>query len=657
MFQPELNCCWTFDRHSGREEGPNDALGQNFRQRPYASLVRESIQNSLDVPLHKGIPVTVSFSFGEIRSKDFSNFFKLKEHIEGCEKYFSDNKKAVAKYKAMLTFFDKTYDNCMPYIKVSDYNTKGMMYAKDNNNLPFYAFVRAASISVKNDGATGGTYGFGKAAYFQISPINTLLVSTQTDNGHVFFEGASVLCTHKIDGKKLTSVGFYDNNGGEPISDPEKIPTKFRRDEPGTDFYILGFDKKETEDAVDEMIEEILRSYSIAILKKHLIVKIEDINNKIITIDDSSVDKLLALKFPETVDKSSQSRSINPRPYFEAVYHSLQSDKYPTITKEYNHLGELKMYIKKDNDAIDKVMYMRRPLMYVFSKKTQSNIGFYGTLVCSDIKGDKILSLLENSSHSEWKKENYRDEITNKIKQEGFEALKELNDFVQHCVDKLSGTDNSTSMSMTDLDDYLYVPDSLIDDDEDKEKSLGHPSGEFNEESGSITTNIPPISTQTVYQNHNQLGTIVSTEPGAFIPNPNGLDTSGTSHPNNKKPMTKGSIPAPGTNRQKGEIIESNGKHTLFLNFPIRIAAQQSINGYVHHIIIHSDRDIESGFIELTVCGEQKDETIDIIKTSKGKITGNIISELSLKKGPNRFFVIFKDKMRHAIKTKLYYED
>ena len=657
MSNPEKECKWTFEPHTGREDGPNDALGQSFKQRPYASLVRESIQNSLDVPIREDISVKVEFSFGQIRSDRFTNFFELKKHIQGCLDYFSDNIQAQTKYSAMSACFDDSYIETMPYIKVSDYNTKGMMYEKDNNNLPFYAFVRAASISVKNEGATGGTYGFGKAAYFQISPINTILVSTQTDDGHNFFEGASVLCTHTFNGEKVTSVGFYDNNDGEPISDIEQIPTKFRRKESGTDFYILGFNHDEAEGAITEMVEEILRSFCIAILKQHLIVEIIKPDKQIININHQTVNDYLISTFPSSIDKSGQSRSLNPRPYFDAVLNVGTSKKYRYFTKNYHTLGMLELYVEIDKNATDRIIYMRRPLMYVASRKTSSNIGFYGVLVCQDISGDKLLSKLENASHSEWKKENYRDDITNKIRPEAQEAIDELSSFLVYCIDQISGCDNRTAMDMTALGDYLYVPDALIEEDEDVPyTSLGSPSGDFQDEGGSITTDIRELKKDKEDKTKSNLGSILLSDNNSFEAG-QGEEIAGTGHKENYKSHDKGGQPLVGDKFQKGSLIEDNGTHITVINVPIRIVAQVEDNTVYHYIMIHLDHDITNGSIELTVCGEQSDEIIELKYSSNGNFKQNIISNLNLNVGVNRIKVQFTDNMMHSIKTKLYHEN
>ena len=85
MSNLELNCKWHFAKQlGGREDGPNDPMQDNFKKTPYASLIRESIQNSLDVVLDPTQPVHMEFSIGRMRAREYPNFFELKKHIEGC---------------------------------------------------------------------------------------------------------------------------------------------------------------------------------------------------------------------------------------------------------------------------------------------------------------------------------------------------------------------------------------------------------------------------------------------------------------------------------------------------------------------------------------------------------------------------------------------
>ena len=264
MANLELNCKWHFaEQLGGREDGPNDPMQDNFKKTPYASLIRESIQNSLDVPLDTSNPVRMEFAISRIRAREYANFFDLREHIQGCLKHFPNNDDAKATYQPMLDYLDSfgDFDN-LYYIKVSDYNTVGMNYIKGDTSQPFYAFVRAAGVSSKNDASAGGSFGYGKAAYFYISPLRSILVSTKTKYGKYFFEGVSSLCTHEMEGEKglRVSVGYYDNNDGEPVTDPQYIPTRFHREESGTDIYILGIDATDKDSIYAEMIEAVLPS-------------------------------------------------------------------------------------------------------------------------------------------------------------------------------------------------------------------------------------------------------------------------------------------------------------------------------------------------------------------------------------------------------------
>ena len=107
MAGREKNCKWYFaDQPNGQEVGPNNAMEQSFKNHPYASLVRESIQNSLDAVLDKSQPVQVKFSIMEMQGADYPEFFELQHHIKGCLEYFPNNHNAKVTYEPMCKLFD-----------------------------------------------------------------------------------------------------------------------------------------------------------------------------------------------------------------------------------------------------------------------------------------------------------------------------------------------------------------------------------------------------------------------------------------------------------------------------------------------------------------------------------------------------------------------
>ena len=62
MATAELDCKWHFAQQlGGRDDGPNEPMSENFKKTPYASLIRESIQNSLDVVDDDTIQVRMTF--------------------------------------------------------------------------------------------------------------------------------------------------------------------------------------------------------------------------------------------------------------------------------------------------------------------------------------------------------------------------------------------------------------------------------------------------------------------------------------------------------------------------------------------------------------------------------------------------------------------
>ena len=97
MAFQEGNCKWTFaalqDNVLG--QGAQNAIIAHFNKSPYTSLIREAIQNSLDVPANSDIPVKVEISFSRIQASEYPNFFELREHIKGIKESFPHNKKAI----------------------------------------------------------------------------------------------------------------------------------------------------------------------------------------------------------------------------------------------------------------------------------------------------------------------------------------------------------------------------------------------------------------------------------------------------------------------------------------------------------------------------------------------------------------------------------
>jgi len=96
MKKKDKNCKWHFGVLDGQggDIGPNDPLVQNFKGNRYYSIVRESIQNSLDAVDDTTKPVRVSFTYFTLNKKSYPKFFEIEKHINKGLNYYSNNSNA-----------------------------------------------------------------------------------------------------------------------------------------------------------------------------------------------------------------------------------------------------------------------------------------------------------------------------------------------------------------------------------------------------------------------------------------------------------------------------------------------------------------------------------------------------------------------------------
>jgi len=639
----ELNCKWHFAaKQGGSDVGPNEPMEQNFKKRKWASLVRESIQNSLDAVYDKNKPVVVSFNLGKLRSNSYPNFFDLRKNIKGCLEYYNGNKNADSLYTPMEKFLT---DACnLEYIKVSDYNTVGMNYIKDRTDNPFYAFVRAAGVSNKSDTTAGGSYGFGKAAYFYLSAVRSLIVSTKTKEGKYFFEGVASLCTHKTDGIKREAVGYYDNNDGEPTYILENIPDRFQREEPGTDFYIMGIDYDKKDNIEYEMQEAVLRNFWMAIYDNKLNVKIDRLE-----ITSDNIINIMENTFKEKYDGCVRkiTDSYNPRPYLDAVFNADKDKNHILIKERIPLLGDVSFYAYKNKNGKDTILYMRSPRMLVYGKGNKSSYGFNGVFICDDKNGNEILRRMENPAHTEWTNQDENN------KQEAKQVKEEIDSFIKRCVEKLFPPNPSSTVSIAGLEDYLYIPTAMENDEDllldfttsESNKDIGDSqyvatSSIFSKE---ITESIPKLS----------VGQVMTTTSTRASKSTKGNLLSGHSM---RKSISKGGGAGTGTLSQRNSCDNDGVKGTFAELITVKYRSfALNVNGEIqHNIVIHSERDIENARIDITIGGAQDDDVQEILWSNIGNIKGNSLHNLNISKGKNTIKIKFADNLKHAIKLEPY---
>ena len=657
----EKNCKWHFGSEGGIDIGPNDPIHETFKGNPYYSIVRESIQNSLDAVNNKKEPVLVSFTTFEISRTDFPNLFEIESHIIQCKDYYHDNDNAERLFNEMLYYLNGDIEGkkrikltCM---KVADYNTVGMKYDDSDTKSPFYAFLRAAGVTVKSNQGAGGSFGFGKGAYFALSPLKTLIVSSMDMAGNVHFEGATRLTTHKnINGDRLTAYGFYDSNDGEPVQESDLIPEILKKTQIGTDVNIIGLWDEPQRKAI--MVKSVLNNFWLAIYRNKLTVKVEDIE-----INKENLEQIIDNYFSEENESGTPTEieSWNPKSYFKAVKYANSTPDFKFFERDLETLGKTRLYVYLQKGLPNRTSYFRKPQMVVFKRTSHKIKGYSAVLICENDKGNEMLRLMENPAHNEWRKENYPFDNGN-VATIARKAELELSRFVNDSLESLSKIKTGKKLTFLGLEEYLSIPEDLLEKDEefDFEGNITNSvsGNNFNEadenETGSqTTTNVEPVKIKATAVIKNEVPETTDIEP---IENGTEKITVGgeneTSGGNNNPTDLGDNV---NTGRKADDTNPTPIYSKVLINVRFRILAQKTKNNIEHVLIINTDRVINNAELALFVGADNdREDGIKIVFADKGIIEQNVIKAVDLAQGKNEIKILFADNVKHSVKLKTY---
>jgi len=262
------------------------------------SLVRESIQNSLDAQIDSSKPVKIAFRFGQI------DFEKLKNYLNGLNNDLIIHLKACGK---------SLNDGKTNYLVIEDFNTEGLSGPIDNMEFDeegnpvsgnFIGFWWSEGLSDKRRGS-GGSHGVGKIKLSTSSNLNCFLALTnRNDDKKELVIGYCQLKYHSVNRKQFKGYARYgkliDSNRIFPYDskepDDEIIFNQLKRDfdlkrnhETGLSVVIPGV----YEDInFENIIRSLLSEFYLPIMTGALIVEVHD-NTNSITIDSNSLMKVV----------------------------------------------------------------------------------------------------------------------------------------------------------------------------------------------------------------------------------------------------------------------------------------------------------------------------------------------------------------------------
>ncbi len=651
---------------SGR--GENEPQKELFPGDVYQTMIRESIQNSLDHPNQKvSKPVRVEYKLYKCSTDDY-DYLKddLREHIQSCF-----NLSQADKFKRMLEVLSLP---SFYMLEVSDYNTIGMDYDYDTDSGRFKKFVRYTGDPNKIAGA-GGSHGYGKITYFSVSEINTIIVSSETLDKMCTFEGVSRLATHPAEQPRWSyyDTGFLDKGDGVPIQYNKEtvcaiVPDIFRRPESGTTVYIPFVNIDETnKDSVFKMCcEAVLRNFFAAINDGRLevLINFSDgelfANTYLFECTKDNIEDVFSTRFfnnpPYDKVRTSFFDKFNPHPYWlayrnnevtitdeskEEAEEMCVGKKYICFRKDLPIIGKTSLFVNVDLDkGNDLVLFMRCPRMVVGVQHNDSSRGYSAVFLCDDNrpgKGNELLRNMEDAAHRTWSKKQLKIDKRpqEKIDQAG-RIEDEMRGFIHWCLDVVFPT-NQTDSDDVELEDFT-VP--LISDSETSNPLIG-----------SLINTLGNDDEVTGAPADIHAGPSVSPKKSTYVGKaqvavPKKVDNTNTETdisggPKWNQPVKPNPKPKPKPDGDDYYEETPNGKEKIVrMKFPVRYRIFSDDEGdgkTLYTLIIHSPQQEEKTYLTLTPVGETDDKScnVHIQSSSVGNYRENEIIGVPLVEGKN----------------------
>jgi hypothetical protein len=449
---------WNFPSNNfGQVTGLNDAGIETFKGNPWESLAREINQNSCDAK-QAGVdrPVEVHFKHYSIPIENFPGRENFIEVLRACQKYWSNNNKS-------KQFFDRTLQvfrsDKIDILKISDYNTTGLTGSDKDYATNWHNLIKSVGVSDKNS-SSGGSFGIGKHAPFACSLIRTVFYGTKDIEGKFAFQGVSKLVTHEgVDGLTTQGTGYFGSvNRNNPITDINRIPELFRRNDTGTDVFIMGFNSRE--DWQSKIIKSVIENFFIAINDNRLIVHVGD---KV--INSSSLEKLIEAYIKDDSECLS-----------EKYYRSLteQDERHVFAEDDFEGLGKVELFVLPNKEYPKRVAMVRGTGMKIYDKgHFQTPMKFAGVMIAKGEKLNAFLRSIEPPSHNSWEPERYEEnpDFARSL-------IKKLNSWINSKVRSISYSEDAEEMDVEGMSQYL--PDEsddspLMHGDNDPEGQYGAP--------------------------------------------------------------------------------------------------------------------------------------------------------------------------------------
>ena len=400
---------WSFPHNNyGSAAGANTAAIDTFAGTRLSSVVREIIQNSLDVAKNSNEPVRIRFSLETVDKQLFDGFEGIEPHLKACSKMAEQQglDDAVNFYERGLEEIKKSRN--VNVLCVHDYNTIGLEGPIDGTQVgSWFALIKGAGISQKTTSGSLGSFGHGSKAPFSYSQTRTIFYYSRIEqNGKIEdrFQGKSILQSHgdPSDPEHFTQgEGYYGHvEKLQPLINDE-IPEWAREirekvtDDTGTSIYVPYTEY--SKDLYPETKITVIANFFFAIRSGALEV----------TVGDDPITKETVVKMFEDCEailhnEQDEIDVTHIEDCFKSINTILRPDHHNT--QEVKGFGRFTWFLRVGDDLEKKVGLARNSGMLITRRppdlRVFYNVKPFDMFVCVDGQdGSEFLKRLENPTH------------------------------------------------------------------------------------------------------------------------------------------------------------------------------------------------------------------------------------------------------------------
>ncbi|KPG88856.1 hypothetical protein AEQ58_06970, partial [Staphylococcus hominis] len=438
------------------EEATFDRSLEKFYANGIEGTIKENLQNSLDAKLDREIrrPVIIKINLNKVHKSKLPGIEEVFSHIDslkGGNNYTNETIEYMKKQK------DLEYVNVLT---IEDENTKGLSGAKKGQNFSeedtfgIYAYrkgVHAIDSDNNVESIRGGSHGIGKIANNAISDINLMYFANCDSEGNKHVGGTVHLIEHKYFSHCYRSTGYFadidDNNNLIPFKNIFDCKI-FKKNTRGLK-TIIPYIKEEIFNT-EKILKAICNNFFLAILNESMVVKIIDINNEEIIINNKTINEIV---------KDSK--------YYETRVEEIKKDFTPLYIETYLKNEPLKVNISNGEDEFNfnlyftynksiitgRVALLRTIGMKIIDLKIKNKVRKpFNAVLVGGVKEDNYLKSLENESHTDISETDIRDK---KEKKKAKKFINNLNINLGRIIDSIINENNKEEKNL-DTEDLFF---------------------------------------------------------------------------------------------------------------------------------------------------------------------------------------------------------